>query len=301
MRGEKEQKCLDLVRTAIFTKSGEPIWHPFTKKTYLEVSKEEFAKEQKWFINSDCYKSYFGLLEEDRTEIEEILRITQPNKKASEFPDFIFNNGFIEHFQVSSSKTTRKGATQAKEMNCFISKVSRETEKIEQEWNDIPSFDEVRSKQWIMENPEHSHAYLVESFKNSWDKHMESREKYAGNKSIGIFMIEYSELALSMCENVYVDWINGMSQGDMREQERFRCYRLSRDKELLNFIYQYKEQLKYVIFVYCEGFEIIRLVNIPYLLKLLPWDYVIYPMMVQTVSSLCNISVPKDLSKKDIW
>ena len=127
---------------------------------------------------------------------------------------------------------------------------------------------------------------------------MGSWEKYAGNKEIGIFMVEYPELALSMCENVYVDWINGMSQGDMREEEQIRCYRLSRDKKLLNYIYQYKEQIKYVIFVYCNGFEIIRLENISYLLKVLPWDYVIYPMMVQTVSSLYNISVPVDLDKK---
>ena len=51
-------------------------------------------------------------------------------------------------------------------------------------------------------------------------------------------MIEYDESALGMIECVYTDWINGMSQGDMRKQEDFKNYRLSRDKKILNYIYQ---------------------------------------------------------------
>lgn len=298
MRGQKEQECFEIVRKAIFTKNGETIYHPFTKKTYFEVSDEEFSKEQMWFINSDCCKNYFGLLREDRIEIEQILRNAQPNEKASEFPDFIFSNGFIEHFQVSSSKTTRKGAKHTKEMSCFISKVNREKEDLEQKWNQSPSFDKIRSEQWIMDNPEHSHTYLISSFENNWKNHIESLNKYTGNKNVGIFMVEYPEFALSMCENVYADWKDGMSHGDMREQEQFRSYRLSRDKKMLNFIYHYKEQIKYIIFVYYTDFEIIRLENIPYLLNLIPWDYVIYPMAVKTISSLYNITVPQDFSIK---
>lgn len=51
-----------------------------------------------------------------------------------------------------------------------------------------------------------------------------------------------------MVENVYQGWIDGMSHGDMREQEKFHCYRLTRDKVLLDFIYKYKDEIKYVIF-----------------------------------------------------
>lgn len=94
-------------------------------------------------------------------------------------------------------------------------------------------------------------------------------------------MIEYDESALGMIECVYTDWINGMSQGDMRKQEDFKNYRLSRDKKILNYIYQFKDKIRYVIYVYRDGFEIIRTDNIPYLLKLMHWDYMIYPMIVQ--------------------
>ena len=70
-------------------------------------------------------------------------------------------------------------------------------------------------------------------------------------------------------------------------------------KEILKFIYQYKEQIKYVIFVYEQSFEIIKLENIPYLLKLFPWDFIIYPLAVRQISSVYNISVPAAELERD--
>lgn len=291
MKGDKEQKCLNFIRQEIFTDNGEPIRHPFTGKTYTEVDSSEFVNEQIWFINNNCHKYYFGLLEEDRKQIEQILRIAQPNEKTSEFPDFKFDYGYIEHFQVSSSKLTRKGAEHIREINCFVSKINMETESLKQAWNETPSFDKVRSKQWAKDNPNHSHSFLINSFKKHWENHIDSLNKYTGNKDVGIFMIEYTDFALTMVENVYKEWIIGMSHGDMRNQENFHCYRLTRDRILLNFIYQYKDKIKYVIFVYHEGFEIIRLENIPYLLKLIPWEYEVQALAVKNISSLYNISV----------
>ena len=78
----------------------------------------------------------------------------------------------------------------------------------------------------------------------------------------------------------------------MREPENFKGYRLSRDKELLKFMYDYKEQIKYVIFVSYYDIEIICLNKIQYLLKLMPWEYLIRPMIVNTISTLYNISIP---------
>lgn len=294
MKGDKEQKCLDLVKQVIFTNNGDTIYHPFTGKTYTEVDSNEFANEQIWFINSNCRKNYFGLLEEDSKQLEQILRIAQTNEKLSEFPDFKFDYGYIEHFQVSSSKLTRKGAEHIREMNCFVSNVNAETESLKQAWNKTPSFDKVRSKHWTMNNPKHSHSFLINSFKTHWKNHIDSLNNYTGNKDVGIFMIEYTDIALAMVENVYNDWISGMSQGDMRTPEKFHCYRLTRDKVLLDFIYQYKDKIKYVIFVYHEGFEIIKLESIPYLLKLIPWEYDIHPLVVENIASLYNISDSTD-------
>ena len=130
--GQRESNCLELVRKVIFTRNGEPVRNFWNNKSYLEVTDEEFFKNQTLYINSDGQKSYFGLLEEDRREIEQILRKAQPNENISQFPDFLFDRGFIEHFQITSSKTTRKGAEHAKKEEEFYSKVNRETEKLKQ-------------------------------------------------------------------------------------------------------------------------------------------------------------------------
>lgn len=299
MRGECESNCLNLVKDAVFCRDGQPLKHPLTHKSYVDVSKDEFERDKMLFINSECRRSYFGLLEKDRDEFENILRIAQPNAEASKFPDFVFENGFIEHFQITSSLLTRKGATHTKKEREFFRKVDVEKNKIECEWNQTPSFDRVRSASWSCSNPTHSHKFLINSFKNNWEHHMKSYKKYTGLKEIGIFMVEYPEFALAMHENVYHNWIDGMSHGDMREQETFKDYRLSRDKTLLEYIYEFRDSIKYVIFVNYKRFEVIQTKNIPYLISIIPWDYVIYPLHVITSSSLYNISVPGDLNQNE--
>ena len=53
MRGEKEKQCLERIKNATFTKNGVLIKHPLTGKLYTEISDDEFAKEQIWYINDD--------------------------------------------------------------------------------------------------------------------------------------------------------------------------------------------------------------------------------------------------------
>lgn len=308
MRGQKEKESLDLIIKSVFYRKDEKLYLDFYGKNYLEVSEERFLDDYIFYINF-CNDNLFGLTEEDRKEFFNVLRKVKPNENLSEFPDFVFDNGFIEHFQITSSKETRKGATETKEQNQFYKKVEIETEQFKEECNQTPSFDKVRSKSWERENCEHSYSNLLESFKRNFEHHIESLGKYTGNKDVGIFIIENSEFALSMMENVYASWVNGMSHGDLREQQTFNCFRLSRDKSLLNYIYGFKDKIKYIIYVYegqeevknstnriCaeyvqkKNYEVIKVDSIPYLLKLLPWDFIVVPMYVKNVSSIYNIS-----------
>lgn len=233
MKGEKEQKCFEIVKSD---------------------------------FRNDCPNIFFGLNYEEVEELNQILNETKANEELSKFPDFIFNNGFIEHFQITSSKENKKGSVHIKELNNFKDKVKKEKLKIQFE-------DNQKSKHWVMKYPEHSYEYLVKSFKKNWNSHLEGLQKYKGKKDISIFMIQYSDRALEMYENVYRNWIDGMSNGDLREPERLDCYRITRDKEILEYMYKFKEKIKYVIFIYGEKCEIIKLENIPYILNLIPWNY----------------------------
>ena len=299
MRGDKESACFDKIKNALFYKDGMPICNPFDECSAFTTSDSSFAMDYTSYCNLDFVKNYFGLLESECLEFANIIRIAKPNPANSEFPDFIFNNGFIEHFQITSSQITRKGATHARKESDYLRRVAAETETIKKEWNETPGFDRVRSKSWGFQNPAHSHDFLMDSFKQNWEHHMESYKKYSGKKDIGIFMIEYPEIALAMCENVYGDWTDGMAQGDMREQESFKDYRLSRDKELLKYIYDFSSVIKYVVFVNPVRCEVIRTENIPYLISLMPWDYCIYPMQVSTFDTLLNIEIPVSFTGGD--
>lgn len=299
MRGEKEARCFDILKNALFYKDGAPVCNIFNGGSAFTVDENLFMADPFSYCNPAFCKIFFGLLESERKEFLNIIRVARPNSSSSEFPDFTFKNGFIEHFQITSSKTTQKGATHARKEAAFQRRVERETEKLKVLWDENPCFEEIRSESWEFQNPEHSHDFLMTSFKQNWERHLESRANYSGNKDIGIFMVEYPEMALAMAENIYCGWVDGMSSGDMREGEKFKEYRLSRDKELLNYIHDFKDTIKYVIFVNNARCEVIRTENIPHLLCIMPWDYLIYPELVITVSTVSCITRSKSFAKEE--
>lgn len=121
---------------------------------------------------------------------------------------------------------------------------------------------------------DHSHANLVNSFKINWNNHIDSLEKSHGKKNNGIFLIEYPDKeALSMAE-LSLEGTEGLFIGDYKlSQEHIDGYRLSRDKNLLKWLYQFENKIEYVILLTGDNVEFIKLDNICKLLKLLPYDY----------------------------
>lgn len=296
MRGEIEKECFDIIVKKIFyTEKG--ICKDFDGKTYKDVSEKEFKFNWIFYVSDYLHDHSFGLLEEDRIEISEIFRKAKENPQSSEFPDFVFDKGFIEQFKITSSKTTSKGATQIREEKNFKQKVDSETKIIEEEWSKAPSNERVRSKYWDWQQPTHSYEFLVESFKSNWESHIKSLNNYTGNKEIGIFIVEYSEFALFMSEKIIVDWIDGMSAGDLIPEIKHFNYRLSRDKDLLDYVYTFKDKLKYVCFVHIEGVEIIKIESIPYLKKLMPYDYQVSPICVRGVSATHYVNIQNDMEE----
>lgn len=261
-RGEQEQKCFDRIK--------------------------------KHVNNSECL---FGLSENDRDFLLRMFEETIPNPSLSEFPDFIFEEGYIEHFQITSSKMSRKGSKHKKEEQEFYRTVEKDVAELQCEWNNNPDFENVRSQTWTHNNPEHSYQNLVDSFKRNWESHIRSAQKYLGCKKNGVFLIEYSEIALSMYENMYTGWPSGLSNGDMRYPEKHTLYRLSRDKNLLRYIYDYKDIIQYVVFVNNQNCEIIKTENVQHLIRLIPWDFSIYPLSVTAVSTIYCVSIDNNFQK----
>ena len=111
MRGQREKECLNTIIMSVFYDQNKKLIKDLKGKAYSEVSEEQFLQDYLFYTNIK-YEYLFGLTQEDVKEIVNILRKWEPNRKPSEFPDFVFDNGFIEHFQITSSLETKKGAQQ---------------------------------------------------------------------------------------------------------------------------------------------------------------------------------------------
>lgn len=195
------------------------------------------------------------------TRLLSFLYKANANSESSLFPDFLFDGGFIEHFQVSATNENKKGSKH----NIAINDFERESKTtFEQERNEflqspprknpvIGTYD-MKVVKHEMACPEYSYENFVKSFKRNFEKHIKSLQKYKGDKSIGIFLIELVGANITIMRNNY-----------------FRAfYRLAVDQELLTYINQYAEYLKFIIFASADSYEILELNEIPKLLDNLP-------------------------------
>ena len=71
------------------------------EKECLEALKNAFLGKTNIKIHANC----------ELKSISQFIFSAQPNKNDNDFPDFVFDGGGIEHFQLTSSKETRKGSS----------------------------------------------------------------------------------------------------------------------------------------------------------------------------------------------
>lgn len=216
--------------------------------------------------------TFFGFSIREIQDLEDLLDKVSPNKNSNDFPDFLFPNGLIEHFMITSSKENKKGAAH----KIAVSKFQKQNEKA---INLLSDEKPVYCNSLSYEN--HSYENLRSSFIKNWNKHIESLNKYRGDLKKCIFLVEYVDTyALSMLEDKW-ESINDFSVGDYKKPEYIHDYRLSRDKKMLEWLLEFSERVDCVIFVTEEFVELINLKGIQGLLSLLPYDYVIGPNMTR--------------------
>lgn len=291
MRGDKELACLQAVRNSIFT------INPFNSKSFCDATDEEFSKEHIMYIYHTAPEHYFGMSQDDCIIFENSLRLAIPNPYPSIFPDFVFDGGFIEHFEITSSKSNRNGYDHKRKHVAFDKIAEQEENAFKSAMDETPSFGTIQSKSWSFKYPQHSYEYLVKSFTEKWKHHIKSLSKYDGQHETGIFLIDYPETVLR--HNIDFDVQPERHYGDLLFRDDYKWYRLSRDKELLNFVYEYQKEIKYVIFKNIDYFEVISTETIPELIKLLPWKYQFYPCAVTEVRSAYGISIPTEKQGDD--
>lgn len=246
--------------------------------------------------NNICYVCSI----EDFDLIKKIFQTAKPNPEPSKFPDFIFDGGFVEHFEVTSSHLNRKGS----KMKIEQYRLQKETEAKEEELKAEMNVTSCYEGKTIMTDTWHSkHSYddFCLSFKKIWGNHIDSLDKYAGDKSTGVFMIQYNDSALVL-NNIYPDIKCGLHYGDLLKREDYRGYRITHDSVMLEYIYQFKEKIKYVAFFNNDKFngkrcEIICVENIPEILKIVKGKYDFSYAMIGTAHTIYCISTPNPFCK----
>ncbi|WP_382549405.1 hypothetical protein [Streptomyces sp. NPDC057131] len=215
----EEQKCLDLVKRKL--------------------------------NKNDC----FGMSNQQYNELQKWLKDAKPNHNSNKFPDITFEDGFIEHFKVTSSAEDKKGSKQKRESsnferyskNTFLSNLDSREE------------DMLVSNSFFREFEEHTYLNIVNSIKKNWEKHIESYDKQTSPSKHGIFLLEYIDINIQTAIN--------------RENEPAECYcsyRISADRYLLEWIHRFKEKIEYLILINPLSIEVIRLDQILNIIESIP-------------------------------
>lgn len=248
-RGDKELRCFERVRKKVFPKA--------------DASSVEDADRSLW------HTSVFGFTPEDWKLLCEIILSAKPNDNPNEFPDFKSDDSLIEHFEISATKENRKGSRFKQKREPFL-------QSMREELYDVAAAEEPQAMSRCFNYPDSSHQNLLESLKKNLNNHINALKSYDPKPAASVFIIEHQECGLFMIENIYSEFGEDRVFGDMRSPQRYNNYRMSRDREALEILATHeKPLLDFVIFVGVEYIEFIRLSEIPNMLKLMPWPFVV--------------------------
>ena len=125
----------------------------------------------------------------DPQKIIRILKSARPNPAQSNFPDFLFENGFIEHFQITASRETRKGAEHRQRQAQFCKEAEQRFQRMGRELNDAPPANSLTREICEMEAPPYSYEMYEASFRKNWQHHIIHHQK-RGSKVL-LFVREF--------------------------------------------------------------------------------------------------------------
>ncbi len=188
------------------------------------------------------------------------IQKTKTSKGKTEFPDFICENGFIEHFDITSGNSNRKG------YNIIIQNTENEAahEKFRQNPTSkscVTTIDRSRSNNSI-EN-------LHKSIKEHLTSHLNSYNNYNGNKHLSCFLMSSDDLLRPL---LYTSENCPDEKAKIRHEKFERhnkVYSMFYDKDLLDFLYSYKDKIDYIIY-YNQNkdyFEVLCISEIPTIIK----------------------------------
>lgn len=266
MRGVRERESLKRVKDYLFCHK-EKQFNLMMSPYYYEINDNDVLKNIETYIllRRNCYN---GIKFEDIQDLFKALLFAKENPQKSEFPDFILDNGWIEHFQITSSKETNKGSKKEISTADFERKIKNEELEFKKhcELNAVPGFEDCKS--WRKEDVVHSYQSFQNSFDNQLAHHLESSKKYYSNSDLKIFLIEYGDVGLEMIEEFSEKDFEGGNR-----PKHYWNYRIRKDKEMLEKLFSLNDRLDYVIFENHEDVEIVKINKIPEIISDIKYNH----------------------------
>ena len=208
------------------------------------------------WVKQNLYGNSVQYYCDDLQRIIRILKSAEPNPAQSSFPDFLFEDGFIEHFQITASKETRKGALHKQTQAQFHNEVKQRFQILCNDLNSAPPSNSLSRETAEMKALPYSYEMYEASFKKNWHHHIKSLNKYTGSGEIGIFLIEYQGPLFKL----------------IRDGKLAGFYKFHEDASMLRYIAEYQNKLSYMIYKHLSDCEIIEMKNIPALIEQAPHD-----------------------------
>lgn len=196
--------------------------------------------DKKVFDNSD----YFVM--------KSILDSAYKNENSNDFPDFFFNGGIIEHFEVTASNETSKGS-QYKIDDAYCQRENDKLfKKLDKEFIGSPHRPGTMRTETVEDTHEcFSYESFIKSFKRNAERHLVSLKKSKYVNEVVVFLIEQQSASLG----VYVNNVFN------------RFYKLSEDKNILEYIKKTLTDINYIIYIATDRYEVIDLSKIDALIQ----------------------------------
>ena len=183
MKGDVERKSFNTVKEFFFCYKERNL-EMMLSNLYYELKDVNLLGNISLYIQSRR-NSFCGMKFEDIKEVFLAIRDSKENPQLSEFPDFIFENGFIEHFKITSSNEGKKGSEKKIDEFLFNKRIAPQQKEFDDECKNM-LVGETKSKSWERQDVKHSYENLESSLKNNLEKHIKSFDNYSGKNNLKI-------------------------------------------------------------------------------------------------------------------
>ena len=234
-----------------------------------DIREQEVMKRVHDFLRRQDLNYFFGFSAEDVERLAEAFSSLAQNGGTT-FPDFYSSNSCVELFSISSSiSDERKGSVQMRQDGELRAKITRDDGK-------AASSSDFKRRTYVRTHPQHSYEALTNNLREQVAKHI--RSKHACNKTFAtsVFVVDLDELDLSckFCPLEFVD-LEGLRIGDLEpvyaNGKSYGLYRLSRDRENLEWLAQCVNDVDYIVFCGLNVIEAINLHHVREIAVFLPW------------------------------